>query len=146
MQFLYCIRREEAPEWNVSLPCTQQIFYWHQCLLCTSNQSMASLIHCMERLLFSHLPILASITTLPWTHSEMYYPCPSPFFLSTCWFTRDHIGRSTRNSSPVITSCTDGAKGCSDHRFRAPPAGYTPQLLTLHQHRANNQYRMAYQI
>ena len=32
-----------------------------------------------------------------------------------------------------------GAKGCSDHRFRAPPA-YTAQLLTLHQHRANNQY------
>ena len=30
------------------------------------------------------------------------------------------------------------AKGCSDHRFRAPLA-YTAQLLTLHQHRANNQ-------
>ena len=33
-----------------------------------------------------------------------------------------------------------GAKSCSDHRFRAPPA-YTAQLLTLHRHRANNQYR-----
>ena len=32
-----------------------------------------------------------------------------------------------------------GAKGCSDHRFCAPPA-YTAQLQTLHQHRANNQY------
>ena len=30
-------------------------------------------------------------------------------------------------------------------RFRAPPA-YTAQLLTLHQHRANNQYRTANQI
>ena len=28
----------------------------------------------------------------------------------------------------------------SDHRFRAPPA-YTAQLLSLHQHRAHNQYR-----
>ena len=33
------------------------------------------------------------------------------------------------------------AKGCLDHhRFREPPA-YTAQLLILHQHRANNQYR-----
>ena len=39
-----------------------------------------------------------------------------------------------------------GAKGCSDHRFRAPPAGYTAQLLTPHQHRVNNQYRTANQI
>ena len=51
-----------------------------------------------------------------------------------------HIGRSTRNSNPVMTSSAGGAKGCSDHRFRAPPA-YTAQLLTLYQHRANNQYR-----
>ena len=41
--------------------------------------------------------------------------------------------------------CRSGAKGCSDHRFRAPPA-YSAQLLTLHQHRANNQYRAADQI
>ena len=38
-----------------------------------------------------------------------------------------------------------GARGYSDHRFRAPLA-YTAQLLNLHQHRANNQYRMANQI
>ena len=63
------------------------------------------------------------------------------FFLLSCWSTRDHIRRSTRNSNPVMTS----SKGCSDHRFRAPPA-YTAQLLTLHQHRANNQYRTANQI
>ena len=29
-----------------------------------------------------------------------------------------------------MTSSAGGAKGCSDHRFRAPPA-YTAQLLTL---------------
>ena len=58
---------------------------------------------------------------------------------------RDHIGRFTGNSNPVITSSAGGAMGCSDHRFRAPPA-YTAQLLTLHQHRANNQYRTANQI
>ena len=67
------------------------------------------------------------------------------FFLSSCWSTRDHIGRSTRSSNPDMTSSTGGAKGCSDHRFRAPPA-FTAQLLTLHQHRANNQYRTANQI
>ena len=35
-----------------------------------------------------------------------------------------------------MTIFAGGAKGCSDHRFRAPPA-YTAQLLTLHQHKAN---------
>ena len=81
-----------------------------------------------------------------------------------------------------IFHSADGAKGCSDHRFRvvgkigphgplplaqsavrplditaratsyihtyrfrAPPA-YTAKLLTLHQYRANNQYRAANQI
>ena len=53
--------------------------------------------------------------------------------------------RSTRNSYPVTASFTGGAKGCSDHKFHAPPA-YTAQLLTLPQHRANNQYRTANQI
>ena len=57
------------------------------------------------------------------------------------WLTRDHIGRSSRNSNPVMTSSTGDAKGCSYYRFRAPPA-YTAQLLTLHQHRANNQYQV----
>ena len=46
---------------------------------------------------------------------------------------------------PSLTSSAGGAKVCSDHRFRAPPA-YTAQLPTLHQHRANNQYRTANQI
>ena len=44
-----------------------------------------------------------------------------------------------------MTSSACGAKGCSDHRFRAPPA-YTSHLLALHQHRANNQYWTANQI
>ena len=55
------------------------------------------------------------------------------------------IGRSTRNSNPVMTSSIGGAKGCSDHRFRASP-GYTAQLLTLNQHRVNRQYRAANHI
>ena len=38
-----------------------------------------------------------------------------------------------------------GAKGCLDHWLHAPLA-YTAQLPTLHQHRANNQYRTANQI
>ena len=46
---------------------------------------------------------------------------------------------------PSLTFSAGGAKGCSDHRFHAPPA-YTAQLPTLHQHRANNQYRTANQI
>ena len=57
-------------------------------------------------------------------------------FCRSCWPTRDHIGRSTRNSNPVMTS--SGPKGWSDHRCRAPLT-YTAQLLTLHLHRANNQ-------
>ena len=31
-------------------------------------------------------------------------------------------------------------KGCSDHRFRTHPAYTASQLLTLHQHRVNNQW------
>ena len=56
-----------------------------------------------------------------------------------------HPGRSTRNSDPVMTASAGGAKGCSGHKFRAPPA-HTAQLLTLHQHRANNQNRTVYRI
>ena len=41
-----------------------------------------------------------------------------------------------------MTSSAGGAKGCSDHRFHAPPA-YTAKLLTLRQHGSNYQYRMA---
>ena len=78
-------------------------------------------------------------------HVLIAYAFGYVFFLSTCWPTRDHIATSTRNSNPVMTSFAGGAKGWSDHRFRVPPA-YTSQLLTLHQYRANNQYRTANQI
>ena len=50
-----------------------------------------------------------------------------------------------RDFQPSLTSSAGGVKGCSDHRFRAPPA-YTAQLVTLNQHRATNQYRTANQI
>ena len=50
-----------------------------------------------------------------------------------------------RDFQPSLTSSAGGAKGLSDHRFRAPPA-YIAQLLTLHRHRVNNQYRTANQI
>ena len=50
-----------------------------------------------------------------------------------------------RNFQPSLTSSAGCAKGWSDNRFRAIPA-YTTQLLTLHQDRANNQYRTANQI
>ena len=67
-------------------------------------------------------------------------------FLSFILLTHgDHIGRSTGNSNPVMTSSAGGAKGCSDHRFCASPA-YNAQLLTLRQYRANNQNRTANQI
>ena len=36
-----------------------------------------------------------------------------------------------RDFQPSLTSSAGGAKGLSDHRFRAPPAD-TAQLLTLH--------------
>ena len=52
-------------------------------------------------------------------------------FFQSCW---PHW-EVYRNFQPSLTSSSGGAKGFSDHRFRAPPA-YTAQLLTLHQHRA----------
>ena len=56
------------------------------------------------------------------------------------------LGREVdQEFQPSLTSSTGGAKGCSDNSFHAPPA-HTAQLLTLHQHRANNQYRTANQI
>ena len=66
-------------------------------------------------------------------------------FVLSCWPTRDHIGRPASNSNSVMTSFTGSAKGCSNHRFRAPPP-YTAQLVTLHQHRANSQYSTANQV
>ena len=42
-----------------------------------------------------------------------------------------------RDFHPSLTMSEGVAKGCLDHRFRAPPA-YAAQLLTRHQHRANN--------
>ena len=45
---------------------------------------------------------------------------------------------------PNLTSSAGGAKSCLDHRFCAP-LDHTAQLLTLHQLRANNQYRTANQ-
>ena len=55
--------------------------------------------------------------------------------------------RCTVNPSfnPVITLSAGGATDCSDNRSCAPPV-YTAKLLTLHEHRANNQYRTANQI
>ena len=45
----------------------------------------------------------------------------------------------------VLDMMDSAAKGCLDHRFHATTA-YTAELLTLHQHRANNQNRMPNQI
>ena len=66
------------------------------------------------------------------------------FLLKLFWFfsillTHEGSHREVyRDFQPSLTSSAGGAKGGSDHRFRAPPA-YTAQLPTLHQHRANNQ-------
>ena len=72
------------------------------------------------------------------------------FFFSVILLTHEgsHPGRSIRNSNPVITSST--ARWCQGlFRPQVPrePPAYTAQLLSLHQHRANNQYfRTANQI
>ena len=70
-----------------------------------------------------------------------------PFFVSSCWPTRDHIGSSNRNSNPVMTSSTGPVPRVvqTTGSVHATPT-YTAQLLALHQHRANNQYRTANQI
>ena len=67
--------------------------------------------------------VLLVISVSTYTRVGMYAYASiflSSFFLSSYWSTRDHIGRSTRNSNPVMTSSAGGTKGCSDHKFRAP--------------------------
>ena len=94
-------------------------------------------------------------------HLYLWSQSPSPYFvllpldqlasLTHCIFfsillTHEGSHREVyRDFQPSSTSFAGGAKGWSDHRFRAPTA-YTAQLLTLHQHRASNQCRMANQI
>ena len=56
-----------------------------------------------------------------------------------------------KGNVPIFSSQLDifrrsGAKCCLNHIFCAPPRAYTAQLLTLSQHRANNQYRTGNQI
>ena len=60
-----------------------------------------------------------------------------------CFLLLTHEGRLTYGGQPGFPTQLDnfsrsGAKGCSDHRFRAPPA-YSVQLITLYQYKANNQ-------
>ena len=69
---------------------------------------------------------------------------PLPFFSTLLTHEGSHR-EVYQDFQPSLTSSAGGAKGCSDHRFRAPPA-YTAKLPTLHQHRANNQYRTVNQI
>ena len=57
---------------------------------------------------------------------------------------------SHREISPIFPTLLDivrrtGAKRCSNHMFRGPPA-YPAQLLTLHRHRADSKYKTANEI
>ena len=81
--------------------------------------------------------ISAQHATISWLLATSTHPKNILYIL---FHHADPRGRSTGITNPVMTSSAGGAKGCSDHRFRAPPA-YIGQLITLHQHRANNQYR-----
>ena len=68
------------------------------------------------------------------------------FILQT--YEGSHPGKSNGNSNPLMTLSAGPVPRVVQTigSVHAPPAGYTAQLLTLHQHRANNQERMAYQI
>ena len=79
-----------------------------------------------------------------WPSLQIRHPHTHPFFSILLTHKGSHR-EAYRDFQPSLTSSTGGSKGFSDHRFCAPPA-YTAQLLTLHQHRANNQYRTANQI
>ena len=129
--FQYVVRR-----WNcIRSPC----FLFHVCLTFPPQLWHSLSIwawHTTSRKLKLHWYVLC--------HKEKKQHLVQRLF-SSCWPTRGHKGRSTRNSIQVMISSAGGAMGCSDHRFRAPPA-YTVQSLTLHQHRANNQDRMANEI
>ena len=65
------------------------------------------------------------------------------FILLTYEGSHREVDRELQHSCDIVPR--SGAKGRLDHRFRASPA-YTAQLLTPHQHKANNQYGMAKQI
>ena len=89
-----------------------------------------------------------SVTSAPQMHvqrkSDEIVPTSFSSFLILLTHERSHR-EVYRDLQPSLTSSAGGAKGWSDQRFRAPPA-FTAQLLSMHQHRANNQYRMANQI
>ena len=86
------------------------------------SNSMSKRATKVQEIKFAHFSIFKSCTSTMGSHREVY-----------------------RDFQTSLTSSAGGAKGWSEHRFRVPPA-YTAQLLTLHQHRANNQYRTANQI
>ena len=57
--------------------------------------------------------------------------CQLQFFFSILLTHKGSHREVYRDFQPSLTTSAGGAKGLSDHRFRAPPA-YTAQLLTLH--------------
>ena len=107
---------------NVASGCRAKNIFWEKCIFpiyMDEMQDARSLRISTRTYMYGFFSILL---THEGSHSEVY-----------------------RDFQPSLTSSAGGAKGCSDHRFRVPPA-YTAQLLTLHQPRANNQYRTANQI
>ena len=69
--------------------------------------------------------------------SFWFYYVPDLFVCFILLITSREVCQEFQPSYDIF--CRSGAKGCSDHRFCVPLA-YTAQLLSLNQHRANNQY------
>ena len=89
------------------------------------------MVICIETLLFKILfhdfRMMYSFKDVLDFFLKMYiHWCKFICLLLSFWPTRDHIGRSIRISNPVMTSSVGGAKGCSDHRFRARPQPTLP--------------------
>ena len=64
---------------------------------------------------------------------------PNSTFFVSCWPTRNHIGRTTRKFQPSYEIFRRWCQGLFRPQVPRTPA-YTSQLLTLDQHRANNQW------
>ena len=115
--------------------------YMNACNVCTKTNSVTLTLHCNcnWRLCMWSMLCYAHTTTLTcFLQFKRVKYCPM-FFLILLTHEGSHR-EVYRDFQPSLTSSASGAKGCSDHRFCAPPA-YTARLPTLHQHRANNQCR-----
>ena len=97
------------------------------------------------------LPVLSSVKLtlfvfwkIPFYARQFLTRYKAKLFFQSCWPTRDHIGRSTRNSNPAwhLPQVVPRVVQTTGSVHPQP----TLPNWALHQHKTNNQYRTANQI